>query len=63
MNFNELKERSKMSTLQLATYFEIPYRTVAHWASGSRTCPTYLLDLMEYKLIKEGIIKNENENN
>ena len=62
MNFNDLKQRAKMSSPQLADYFNIPYRTVAKWASGERSCPPYLLELMEYKLKKEGIIDNEKDN-
>ena len=60
MNFNDLKQRAKMSSPQLADYFNIPYRTVANWASGERSCPPYLLELMEYKLKKEGIINEKN---
>ena len=59
MDFNDLKQRAKMSSPQMANYFNIPYRTVANWSNGERACPTYLLELMEYKLIKEGIIDNE----
>ena len=59
MNFKELRERSNMNVPKFAKYFNIPYRTVAGWEAETRSCPTYLLELMEYKLIKEGIIDNE----
>ena len=62
MNFNDLKQRAKMNSPQMANYFNIPYRTVANWANGERSCPSYLLELMEYKLKKEGIIDNEENN-
>ena len=62
MNFNDLKQRAKMNSPQMADYFNIPYRTVANWANGTRSCPPYLLELMEYKLKKEGIIDNEENN-
>ena len=60
MEFRKLRERSGMSVPAFAKYFEIKYRTVATWEQGTRKCPDHLLKLMEYKLIKEGIINNEN---
>ena len=61
MNFKELRKLSGMSVPEFAKYFEIAYRTVASWEAGERNCPTHLLKLMEYKLKKEGIIKNDND--
>ena len=62
MKFKEIRERSKMSVTIFAKYFNIPYRTVMHWETETRKCPPYLLELMEYKLTKEGIIDNEKDN-
>lgn len=53
MNFKELREASGMNLKQFADYFEIPYRTIQNWEGGQRTCPEYLLKLMQYKLEKE----------
>lgn len=57
MNFKELRQRSGMNKTQFGKYFGIPYRTVQNWELGLRECPAYLLDLMEYKLKNEKIIK------
>lgn len=61
MNLKELREASGMSRSKFAEYFGIPYRTVQSWEveceSNRRQCPEYLLDLMKYKLIHEGIMK------
>ena len=62
MKFKKIRERSKMNATAFAKYFNIPYRTIMHWEAETRTCPPYLLELMEYKLIKEGIIDNEKDN-
>lgn len=59
MKFKELRERSEMSVSTFAKYFNIPYRTVLGWQAETRSCPPYLLELMEYKLKKEGIIDNK----
>ena len=62
MNYRELRKLSGMSVPEFAKYFEIKYRTVATWEQGTRKCPEHLLKLMEYKLKKEGIIDNEENN-
>ena len=61
MTFKELRERSGMTRPQFAEYFGIPYRTIQNWELGIRECPDYLLNLMEYKLRKEGLIRADLE--
>lgn len=55
-NIEALRMRSKMSRKQFAEFFNIPYRTMQNWELGDRKCPPYLVDLMEYKLVKEGLL-------
>lgn len=57
MTIKELREASGMSRHEFADYFGIPYRTIQDWELGNRKCLDYLLNLMEYKLRNEGIIK------
>lgn len=57
MDFKELRKQTGMSQRAFAEYFGIPTRTVENWDGGQRACPTYLLDLMRYKLEKEGLIE------
>lgn len=45
--------------MMFSMYFEIPYRTMQNWELGLREYPDYLLKLMEYKLIHEGLIKED----
>lgn len=59
MTFKELRALSGMSQRKFATYFGIPRRTVENWDSGDRPCTPYILELMKYKLEKEGIIQTE----
>ena len=51
-----LRGKTGMNRKQFAEYFNIPYRTVENWENGVREIPPYLLELIEYKLIKEYII-------
>ncbi len=52
----ELREKADMNMTEFAAYFEIPYRTYQKWDNGTRECSDYLLKLMEYKLLHEGMI-------
>jgi DNA-binding transcriptional regulator YiaG len=59
-DFNQLKtlrERSGMSQSQFAKYFNIPTDSIQNWEQGRRKCPQYLIDLIEYKLVNEHLIK------
>ena len=55
--FNELRQQSGMSQQRFADYFKIPKHTIENWEAGVNKCPAYLLELMEYKLIREDIKK------
>jgi DNA-binding transcriptional regulator YiaG len=59
MTIKELREASGMTQKAFAEYFGIPKRTVENWEGEKNQCPVYLLELMEYKLKKEGIINIE----
>ena len=61
MTLKELRRMSGMNQKQFSEYFGIPTRTIQHWEAGDRKCPEYLLNLMEYKLEKENIIKKEGQ--
>lgn len=61
MPLKELRQRSGMSRKQFCEYFDIPYRTVQDWELENRKCPDYLLNLMEYKLTKEDLIRADME--
>ena len=57
MNIKELRQLSGMTQKQFSEYFGIPKRTIESWDMGNRTCLPYLIELMKYKLEKEGLIK------
>ena len=57
MTFKELRERSGMNKTEFSKFFNIPYRTIQGWEYGQRECPEYVIELIEYKLKKEGIPK------
>ena len=53
MEFKDILQSTGMNPSEFARYFHIPPRTVQHWEAGTRNCPPYLLELMEYKLNNE----------
>lgn len=52
----ELRDKARMTQKAFASYFNVSKRTVENWESGRTRPPRYLIELMEYKLINEGII-------
>ena len=56
MTFREIRKAAGMTQKQIAAYFGIPIRTVEDWDAGKASCATYLLDLIEYKLRREGLL-------
>lgn len=56
MTIKELRAATGMSQKAFGEYFGIPQRTIENWEGGQRKCQPYLLELMQYKLKKEGII-------
>ena len=61
MTFKELRIHSGMNLTQFSKYFDIPYRTVQDWEGERRTCPSYLLKLIQYKLEVEKCIDFKTE--
>lgn len=59
MNIKKMRVEAGMTQKQFADYFFIPKRTIENWEGGTNSCPEYLKRLIEYKLIKEGLIKEE----
>lgn len=57
MSIKEMRSAANMTQQAFAAYFGLSKRSVESWEGGTRKCPEYLAALMEYKLIKEGIIK------
>lgn len=57
-----LRQAAGMNQTDFGRYFGIPRRTIQGWEYGERNCPEYLLELMKYKLEKEGLLSNDRQN-
>ena len=53
----ELRLQSGMSQNQFADFFNIPPSSLKKWEQGQRQCPDYLIELIEYRLRNENLIK------
>ena len=56
MTVRKLVEKTGMTQKQFAEYFGIPFRTLQNWVLGQEKCRDYWIELMQYKLQKEGLI-------
>lgn len=59
MSIKEMREAAKLTQKEFAEYFKISRRTVENWECGRTKPPDYLVELMEYKLKNEDILKGE----
>ena len=55
----ELIKKTGFTNKQFAEYFHIPLRTIEQWKSENRKCNSYIIELMVYKLVNEGIISED----
>ena len=56
-SYRALRAKSGMTQQAFAAYFKVPYNTAQKWEQGKSNCSPYLVELMEYKLKNEGLIK------
>lgn len=59
MNIKELRKKNGMTQKEFSEFFNIPKRTIEDWEGGRRVPPVYVVELIQYKLENEGIIKKE----
>lgn len=57
MTVKEMREAAGMTQKEFAEYFSISCRTVENWECSRTKPPEYLVELMEYKLRNEDILK------
>lgn len=57
MTIKELRTAANMTQTAFSEYLGIPKRSIENWEGGQRKCPEYLLNLIEYKLRNEKLIK------
>ena len=55
-SIKQLRSLSGLTQKEFANMFHIPLRTIQKWETGASTPPSYLLELIEYKLNKEMIV-------
>ena len=56
MSIKDLRLRTNLSQTKFADVVGIPVRTIQKWEQGERTPPDYVVKLIEYFLINEGLI-------
>lgn len=51
----KLRLSINMTQQAFSDYFAIPKRTIENWENGQRKCPTYLVELIRYKIENEDL--------
>jgi len=53
INIGEIVDKSNMSISQFSTQYHIPRRTLEDWLNGKRTPPSYVMELLDFKVISD----------
>lgn len=56
-NIKDLRLATKMTQQSFGDYFGISIRNIQDWEANAHSCKPYLINLMEFKLRKNGVIK------
>lgn len=56
-----LRKSTGMNRKEFCDYFQIPYRTVSEWERDGRHAPDYVIRLLEYYILTEGLNKSKNK--
>lgn len=62
LTMRDLRKISGMTQAEFGDYFGIHLRTIQKWENNERVYPSYLVDLIEYKLRKENLIPSKKSN-
>lgn len=50
MKIKEIRQLTGLSQAKFSEAYEIPLATIRDWEHGRRSCPQYVLDLLEFKV-------------
>ena len=50
MTVKEIRELTGLSQAKFGTRYNIPLRTIQAWELGERSCPEYVLELLEFRV-------------
>ena len=56
MTIKQLRQNAGMTQAEMAAFIGCPKRTLENWEEGNRKPPEYVIELIKYKLQKEGYI-------
>lgn len=56
MTIKKLRTLAKMTQREFSEYLNIPFRTIQDWEYEKRIPPSYVVELIEFRLRAEGII-------
>lgn len=57
MDMKEIRKKSGLSQKKFAEKYGLPYRSVENWEEGSRKPPDYVLDLLNFRVETDLVLK------
>jgi len=56
-----MRAATGLSQVKFGEYFGIPRRTIEQWESGNREPADYILRLIQYRLVMEGLMTKDGD--
>lgn len=53
MTVKEIRELTNLSQKEFSEKYHIPKRSIENWETGTRSCPIYVLELLEFRVRSE----------
>lgn len=53
MTIKEIRQLTGLSQKEFSDKYHIPKRSIENWETGSRKCPKYVLELIEFRVKSE----------
>lgn len=53
MTIKEIRELTGLTQKDFSDKYHIPKRSIENWETGSRSCPIYVLELLEFRVRSE----------
>lgn len=53
MTIKEIRDLTRLSQKDFSEKYHIPKRSIENWETGSRKCPQYVMELLEFRVKSE----------
>lgn len=61
MEIKEIRKLTELTQENFSEKYHVPLPTLRHWERGDRTCPDYVVELLEFKVREDSSMKKMHE--